>query len=135
MLLGAIALGGAWFGALLVLFYGIGMATALVDAGPVLVLAGDRFERWSFLRPESRELPAAVIAPAGPRAAHTDRRRGHRCRCVDRHPFADDHLSQRRGWADQLNVAATAPHAQAVPEAKACATNQHQGVGDVVDGY
>ena len=45
VLLGGIALGRAWFGALLVLFYGIGMATALVDAGLVLVLARDRFER------------------------------------------------------------------------------------------
>ena len=47
---------------MLVLFYGIGMATALVGAGLVLVLAGDRFERWSFLRPESRELPAVAMA-------------------------------------------------------------------------
>jgi len=62
VLLGGIALGRAWFGALLVLFYGIGMAAALVGTGLLLVLARDRFERWSVLRPESRELPGVVIA-------------------------------------------------------------------------
>ena len=62
VLLGGIALGRAWFGALLVLFYGIGMAAALVGTGLLLVLARDRFERWSVMRPESRELPGVVIA-------------------------------------------------------------------------
>lgn len=47
---------------LLVLFYGIGMAAALVGTGLLLVLARDRFERWSVMRPESRELPGVVIA-------------------------------------------------------------------------
>jgi len=62
VLLGGIALGRAWFGALLVLFYGIGMAAALVGTGLLLVLARDRFERWSLLRPESRALPGQVLA-------------------------------------------------------------------------
>jgi nickel/cobalt transporter (NicO) family protein len=62
VLLGGIALGRAWFGALLVLFYGIGMAAALVGTGLLLVLARDRFERWSLLCPESRALPGQVVA-------------------------------------------------------------------------
>jgi nickel/cobalt exporter len=62
VLLGGIALGRAWFGALLVLFYGIGMAAALVGTGLLLVLARDRFERWSLLRPASRALPGQVVA-------------------------------------------------------------------------
>ncbi|MEO6142673.1 MAG: hypothetical protein ABIP19_01730, partial [Dermatophilaceae bacterium] len=61
VLLGGIALGRAWFGALLVLFYGIGMAAALVGTGLLLVLARDRFERWSTLRPEPRALPGQVV--------------------------------------------------------------------------
>ena len=59
---GGIALGRASFGALLVLFYGIGMATALVGAGLVLVRARDRIQRWSVPSPESRELPAVAMA-------------------------------------------------------------------------
>ena len=62
VLLGGIALGRGWFGALLVLFYGIGMAAALVGTGLLLVVARDRFERWSVMRPGSRELPGVVIA-------------------------------------------------------------------------
>lgn len=61
VLLGGIALGRAWFGALLVLFYGIGMAAALVGTGLLLVLARDRFERWSTQRPELRALPGQVV--------------------------------------------------------------------------
>ena len=56
---------GSWWGtdrALLVLSYGIGMAAALVGTGLLLVLARDRFERWSVMRPGSRELPGVVIA-------------------------------------------------------------------------
>jgi len=62
VLLGGIALGRAWFGALLVLFYGIGIAAALVGTGLLLVLARDCFERWSYLRPEPRALPGQVLA-------------------------------------------------------------------------
>jgi len=47
VLLGGIALGRAWFGVLLVLAYGVGMALALVGAGLLLVRARGRVERWS----------------------------------------------------------------------------------------
>jgi len=57
VLLGGVALGRAWFGALLVLFYGIGMAAALVGTGLLLVLARDRVEQWSTLRPGRRGIP------------------------------------------------------------------------------
>lgn len=50
VLLGGIALGRAWFGVLLVLAYGIGMALALVATGLLLVQARDRIERWSTAR-------------------------------------------------------------------------------------
>jgi nickel/cobalt exporter len=56
VLLGGIALGRAWFGAILVVAYGIGMATALVCTGLLLVLARDRVERWSA-HPDRRALP------------------------------------------------------------------------------
>lgn len=46
VLLGGVALGRAWFGVLLVLAYGIGMALALVGAGLLLVRARDVTERW-----------------------------------------------------------------------------------------
>ena len=62
VLLGGIALGRAWFGALLVLFYGIGMAAALVGTGLLLVLARNRFEQWNTPGPESRALPGQVLA-------------------------------------------------------------------------
>ena len=47
VLLGGIALGRAWFGVVLVLAYGIGMALALVGTGLLLVRARDLAERWS----------------------------------------------------------------------------------------
>jgi nickel/cobalt exporter len=62
VLLGGIAIGRAWFGAILVLFYGIGMAASLVGTGLLLVHARDRFERWNARRPESRTLPGQVLA-------------------------------------------------------------------------
>jgi ABC-type nickel/cobalt efflux system permease component RcnA len=46
VLLGGIALGRAWFGVLLVLAYGLGMALALVGTGLLLVRARDVTERW-----------------------------------------------------------------------------------------
>lgn len=55
VLLGGIALGRAWFGALLVLAYGIGMAAALVATGLLLVAARDRVELWSARRAGRRE--------------------------------------------------------------------------------
>ena len=47
VLLGGIALGRAWFGVILVVAYGIGMALALVGTGFVLVKARDRLARWA----------------------------------------------------------------------------------------
>jgi hypothetical protein len=44
VLLGATAIGRAWFGVLLVVFYGIGMAATLVAAGLLLSWARHRFE-------------------------------------------------------------------------------------------
>ena len=61
VLLGGIALGRAWFGAVLVLFYGIGMAAALVGTGLLLVAARDRFERWNALRVGHLALPGQAL--------------------------------------------------------------------------
>ncbi len=47
VLIGGIALGRAWFGVLLVLGYGIGMALALIGTGLVLAHARDFVERWA----------------------------------------------------------------------------------------
>ncbi len=47
VLLGGIALGRAWFGVLLVLAYGIGMAIALAGTGLLLVHARRRVQRWA----------------------------------------------------------------------------------------
>ena len=58
VLLGGIALGRTWFGALLVLAYGIGMAGALVGTGLLLVAARDRIEAWSARRAEVRTTTA-----------------------------------------------------------------------------
>jgi len=61
VLLGGIALGRAWFGAVLVVAYGAGMAAALVGTGLLLVAARDRLERWSSLRADRRGLPGQAI--------------------------------------------------------------------------
>ena len=45
VLLGAVALGRAWFGVLLVLAYGLGMAATLTAAGLLLSRARDRMDR------------------------------------------------------------------------------------------
>ncbi len=47
VLIGGIALGRAWFGVLLVLGYGIGMALALIGTGLALAHARDFVERWA----------------------------------------------------------------------------------------
>lgn len=47
VLIGGIALGRAWFGVLLVLGYGIGMALALIGTGLALAHARDLVERWA----------------------------------------------------------------------------------------
>ncbi len=62
VLLGGIALGRAWFGVLLVLAYGIGMALALVGAGLVVVRARDRVGRWSAARDLAAGRPGGVLA-------------------------------------------------------------------------
>jgi ABC-type nickel/cobalt efflux system permease component RcnA len=45
VLLGAVALGRAWFGLVLVLAYGLGMAATLVCTGLILARARSRIER------------------------------------------------------------------------------------------
>lgn len=50
VLLGGIALGRAWFGVLLVLGYGIGMALALIGTGLVLARSRDHIARWAERR-------------------------------------------------------------------------------------
>jgi ABC-type nickel/cobalt efflux system permease component RcnA len=60
VLLGATAIGRAWFGALLVLAYGVGMGATLVAAGVLLARARRRFD----LRARSeRALRLAAIIP------------------------------------------------------------------------
>lgn len=61
VLLGAIVLGRAWFGVLLVLAYGLGMALTLVGASCLLVRVAERFEQHmasnGFLPRLARTLP------------------------------------------------------------------------------
>ena len=71
VLLGATAIGRAWFGALLVLAYGLGMAATLVAAGVLLARARRRFD----LRARSERCP-----PACGDHPDRDRRRGDRQR-------------------------------------------------------
>ena len=60
VLLGAAAIGRAWFGALLVLAYGVGMAATLVAAGVLLARARRQFD----LRARSdRVLRVATLIP------------------------------------------------------------------------
>jgi ABC-type nickel/cobalt efflux system permease component RcnA len=47
VLLGAIAIGRAWFGVLLVVAYGAGMAATLTGAGLALVRARSAVDRWA----------------------------------------------------------------------------------------
>jgi nickel/cobalt transporter (NicO) family protein len=54
VLLGAVALGRTWFGVLLVLGYGLGMAATLTAAGVVLVRLSNQFERLTIHRPAAR---------------------------------------------------------------------------------
>jgi len=54
VLLGAVALGRTWFGVLLVLGYGLGMAAMLTAAGILLVRLRDRLERLDFQRRTAR---------------------------------------------------------------------------------
>ncbi len=59
VLLGAAAVGRVWFGVVLVVAYGLGMAAALVAAGALLVRARPRLDAWSRRR---GRLGAAVRA-------------------------------------------------------------------------
>ncbi|MDP9445344.1 MAG: High-affinity nickel-transporter [Actinomycetota bacterium] len=68
VLLGGIALGRAWFGVLLVLAYGVGMALALIGTGLALAHARDRVQRWAERRQASDRnsllLRAVRVLPA-----------------------------------------------------------------------
>lgn len=61
VLLGGIALGRAWFGVLLVVAYGIGMALALVGTGLVLVKACDRLLRWAAAGARTRRTGVVLV--------------------------------------------------------------------------
>jgi nickel/cobalt exporter len=65
VLLGAVALGKASLGALLVLAYGAGMALTLTAAGLLLVRARGLASRWKERRLPSWLAPATQAAPAG----------------------------------------------------------------------
>jgi ABC-type nickel/cobalt efflux system permease component RcnA len=60
VLLGATAIGRAWFGAMLVIFYGVGLATTLVAAGIALAWARRRF---SLENASARALRIAAVLP------------------------------------------------------------------------
>jgi ABC-type nickel/cobalt efflux system permease component RcnA len=63
VLLGAIALGRAWFGVALVVAYGVGMAVTLTGAGVLLVRARGAIERrLESTRPGSRRLASVAAA-------------------------------------------------------------------------
>jgi ABC-type nickel/cobalt efflux system permease component RcnA len=63
VLLGATALGRAWFGVLLVLCYGIGMAITLTAAGLLLLRAQGVIERRGWTLRRGRDL--ARLLPVG----------------------------------------------------------------------
>lgn len=66
VLLGAVALGRTWFGILLVLAYGIGMAGMLTVAGLLLVKFRDRFDRFTVSNGVlQRVMAAAPLLTAG----------------------------------------------------------------------
>ena len=56
VLLGAIALGRAWFGVVLVIAYGLGMAATLTTAGVLLLRARRALDRRAAGRPVSGPL-------------------------------------------------------------------------------
>ena len=60
VLLGATAIGRAWFGAMLVVFYGVGLAGTLVAAGVTLAWARRRF---TLEHASARALRIAAVLP------------------------------------------------------------------------
>lgn len=62
VLLGAVALGRTWFGVLLVLGYGLGMAATLTAAGVLLVRLRDRLDRLDIHRRAAR---LSTLLPLG----------------------------------------------------------------------
>lgn len=60
VLLGAVALGRAWFGVLLVIAYGVGLALTLMGAGMLLAFFESRVRTWSA----GKGRGAMVIGPA-----------------------------------------------------------------------
>jgi ABC-type nickel/cobalt efflux system permease component RcnA len=62
VLLGAVALGRTWFGVLLVLGYGLGMAATLTAVGLVLVRLRDRLAAVERLRDRLTALPVITAA-------------------------------------------------------------------------
>jgi nickel/cobalt transporter (NicO) family protein len=65
VLLGAVALGHAWFGVLLVLAYGLGLAVTLTEIG-VFITGSGRWlaTRMPWLRDQAHRIPARLV-PAG----------------------------------------------------------------------
>lgn len=83
VLLGAVALGRAWFGVVLVLAYGIGMAATLTGAGLLLARARDRLDRRTAASARlARAFRLVRLLPGRERGCHPDRR----CRCRDPGP-------------------------------------------------
>jgi len=65
VLLGAVALGHAWFGVLLVLAYGLGLAVTLTGVGVFITGSGRRLAaRMPWLRDHAHRIPARLV-PAG----------------------------------------------------------------------
>lgn len=60
VLLGAVALGRTWFGVLLVLGYGLGMAGTLTLVGVLLVRMRDRLQRLENLRARAWRVTALI---------------------------------------------------------------------------
>ena len=69
VLLGAIALGRAWFGVLLVIAYGLGMAATLTGAGILLVRARGAIEQRLTGSGARRMAPVAAALPTVTAAA------------------------------------------------------------------
>jgi nickel/cobalt transporter (NicO) family protein len=64
VLLGAAALGHAWFGVVLVIGYGAGMALVLALAGLVVVRLSERIQHWLIHRGRSQLLRAFPVVTA-----------------------------------------------------------------------